>query len=249
MSLRYKQLGIPEGFVNVENRVRFSAVEQEELAQERGSNLYSVGITESLLATVYYLHDRDEDARSTGQKATALLHEYFVSDWRLRELTDEQTIDPAWWHQEPWMEGFTWLLAWGSALGEWALLEEVATYPDETRSLKFEFTAKRRALLEGFARHLRGAGVEGLSRHVAECEGRGADDVLLAEALESLSAENLDLLQEKLVATLKVEAKRKHTSVLQWLSPLVTFLVHLAKRRGAEVTIDPPLGLRVIRAL
>jgi hypothetical protein len=211
----YKRFGATEAGIDPARQERMAR--DAEQAIERGTPdlVHELGILVSMnigAATRYYLLGNHVKAKEYAERVLASARNYFFGDWRKRQKTDKGIIDPEWWHgRESWLHYFSGALCWGTVLGRWKEVRELARYPDDRRQVEtLDATPASRRLLIDTARYLRGEKVQGVANACAKLEGvtwRGTDS--LASALDAIILRDEERAQGALTEFFRRHHRRK----------------------------------------
>lgn len=214
-------------------------------------NLHQYCVYSSTVAVAFHLVDDHRAAFAFAQRVTPAARNYLLGDWRVQTKTDLKTIDPGWWHdKESWINVFRVALCWGSVLGDWKTLRELAAYPDEHRSMeKFNPDSKPalRRLLLNVARHLRGNTLQGGRSVNEELGAKWRGIGVLGNCLDAINDRNEAGAGAGINEFLRLHHKRKKsTDINDSISLDATYMTNLAYRQGLKIAIDPRYAMYLI---
>jgi hypothetical protein len=246
----YKRHGFASHVIDVQRDIDFVRADEQKLhsgsSTDWWGDIWSLMSGYKNIITRRYLADDHAICREYTPKLLNAVQEYFFGDWKQKQKTGDGVIDPEWWRRLSWMSYYDAALCWGSAIGDWKSLKQLAKYPDERCGRDtLDGPVARWRLLIDISRHLRGEEVSSAAKAVSKLTGaKWRGTAVLAEALDGINAADAPAAEEALNRFFALHHKRKKThDVTDSVSFPGTFMLNLARYRKLNVTLEPKLQL------
>jgi len=240
LSMRlYERLGIskknirPDLCINAFARMAKEPIKDPGLLPCRKDRMVLEG---KALAKDYYYLEEKEKARNSARNLLDYTKEFFFGKWR-NDVPDYPS------DTENWVQQFRQSICWGSCLGEWKKVKELAEYPkdDVIEAERWEPIEWRSwyLLVAGI---LRGQSLRELTKYVKIIEGgKKRREKLLLDLLRAILGNNAKKAQGSLEGYLKYY--KKYEFARPGMNDLLcfdgTFLVNFARHRGLDISFPP----------
>jgi hypothetical protein len=104
---------------------------ESEFLDEEGRASFLPSQLSSLLKELYLLGKMDEAFQEIANICPSVFN-YLMGEWQKTQLTDDNKIDPAWWHKTIlWHSNIRNTLMWSSTIQDWNGIKKVLSFMDE----------------------------------------------------------------------------------------------------------------------
>ena len=241
----YERFGLNSA--NVDPEILIDVIKGDEEAIEEGHedwerNLNSLATNRAVIAVCYYLMEDFKRSRKYANESIAAAMEFFFGNWRQKQPTENDEIDPEWWHEnETWTDLFRLSLFWASVIDDWKSLRRLASYPDDKSGTDVETTPAQRQLYLEISEFIRSDGKLKIKSKVSKLKGADRHGAAAAAVcLENLSAKDLSSTQNAMDSIFQKHAKARNSDDLtDTICVDGTLMLNLARHFNVDVKLDP----------